>query len=243
MRLPSLRISPKAFSYGLTGNTKRGFLFVCESGAVGNTEGRMARSTDRIKTGHTGDTMKKRIAGIVAMTTALLGVSAMTGCMTATHRFAEGEARNTVAGFAEEDISDTVSRAVQSVCSQDRIKVQPGANRAVMIIENITNDTLSRGRDAGALAEALGQSLREELTNGGKVVVYNKEAAQFAKVRIDPQYRLAGRLTERNLRQDNGDVQKEYNLNLTLVDLATGLEFWQKRVHVGKLVDGSNAMN
>jgi len=168
---------------------------------------------------------------------------AMAGCMTQTRRYVAGETRQTVAGFSEEDIVDTVSRAMQSVCSQDRIKLREGANRAVMIVEDVTNDTLSRGRDAGALAEALGQSLREELTNGGKVVVYNKEVAQYATVRVDPQYILRGRLTERNLRQDNGDFQKEYNLNLTLVELATGLEFWQKRIHVGKLVDRVNVMN
>ena len=165
-----------------------------------------------------------------------------TGCTTPTRRFAEGETRQTVSGFSEEDINDTVSRAIQSVCSQDRIKLQAGANRAVLIVEDVTNDTLSRGRDAGALAEALGQSLREELTNGKKVIVYNKEAAQYATVKVEPQYILRGRLTQRNLRQDNGDVQIEYNLNLTLIDLQTGLEFWQKRVHVGKLADAVNAM-
>lgn len=164
------------------------------------------------------------------------------GCATTTHRYAAGETRQTVAGFSEEDINDTVSRAIQSVCSQDRIKLQAGANRAVMIVEDVRNDTLSRGRDAGALAEALGQSLREGLTNGGKVVVYNKEAAQYATVKVDPQYILRGRLTQRNLRQDNGDLQVEYNLNLTLIDLQTGLEFWQKRVHVGKLADAANVM-
>lgn len=165
------------------------------------------------------------------------------GCTTTTRRYADGEVRQTVAGFSEEDINDTVSRAVRSIHEQNRIRVVEGADRAVMIVENVTNDTLSRGRDAGALAESIGQSLREELMNAGRVVVFNKEAAQFAKVRIEPQYRLAGRLTERNLRQDNGDYQKEYNLNLTLVDLATGLEFWQKRIHVGKEVDKSNVMN
>ena len=111
-----------------------------------------------------------------------------------------------------------------------------------MIVEDVVNDTNSRGRDAGALAEALGQSLREELTNGGKVVVFNKEAAKYATVKIEPQYILRGRLTQRNLHQDDDDVQIEYNLNLTLIDIQTGLEFWQKRVHVGKLADAANAM-
>ena len=165
------------------------------------------------------------------------------GCATSTHRYVDDEDREAVAGFAEDDVRYTVSRIVQDILARDRIKAFEGANRAVMIVENIRNDTLSRGRDASSLAEALGQSLREELTNSGKVVVYNKEAAQYAQVRVNPQYRLSGRLSERNMRQDDGDYQKEYNLNLTLVDLATGLEFWQKRVHVGKRVYSANLMN
>lgn len=173
-----------------------------------------------------------------------LAIVCTSGCATKTRRFVEGEKRETVAGFSEEDINDTVSRAIQSIYKLDRIKLKAGANRAVVIVEDVTNDTLSRGREAGILAEALGQSLRENLMNDEKsnVVVYNEEAARYAKVKVEPQYRLAGRLTERNLRQDNEDFQKEYNLNLTLVDLDTGLEFWQKRIHVGKLVDEGRVM-
>ena len=168
---------------------------------------------------------------------------AAAGCPTQTRRYAAGETRQTVAGFSEEDIDDTISRAVQNILALDRIKVPQGAGHAIVIVKNVVNDTNSRGRDASALAEALGQSLREELTNSGKVIVYNEETAPNAKVKVEPQYRLSGRLTERNLRQDDGDFQKEYNLNLTLVELATGLEFWQKRIHVGKLVDKKNVMN
>lgn len=186
--------------------------------------------------------MKDMIRFPVLTVLAFAFVAVISGCATQTRRYAAGETRQTVSGFSEEDINDTVSRAIQSVYSQDRIKLQPGANRAILIVEDVTNDTLSRGRDAGALAEALGQSLREELTNGGKVVVYNKAVAQYATVKVNPQYILRGRLTQRNLRQDDGDFQIEYNLNLTLVDIQTGLEFWQKRVHVGKLADKRNLM-
>ena len=174
---------------------------------------------------------------------ALAFVVCNSGCTTATRRYAEGEVRQTVAGFSEADISDTVSRAAGAINRVAGLKVQKDVNRSVVIVEDLTCDTLNRGRDAGALAEALSVSLREELTGGGRIVVYHERTAQYAPVKILPQYRLAGRLTERNLRQDNGDFQKEYNLNLTLVDLETGLEIWQKRVHVGKEVDKQNVMN
>ena len=165
------------------------------------------------------------------------------GCTTPTRRYVQGETRAEVAGFSEYDINDTVSRAIQSVLSQDRIKLHPGSNRAVMIVEDVVADVTARGREAEGLANSIGQSLREELTNGGKVVVYNKEVGQFATVRVEPQYILRGRLTERNLRMDNSDYQREYNLNLTLIEISTGLEFWQKRVHIGKLIDKKNLMN
>lgn len=181
---------------------------------------------------------------IAMMMTAFAAVAlGLVGCTTATRRYQDGEVRQTVAGFSEEDIQDTINRAVTSIFEKDRIKPLPGQNRAIMIIEDITIDTLTRGRDAGPLAEALGISLRENITESCRAVVYNKQAAQYAKVKLEPQYRLAGRLSERNMRQDNGDYQKEFNLNLTLVDLATGLEFWQKRIHVGKEVDAKNLMN
>jgi len=181
--------------------------------------------------------MNRVVMSVVSVVSVVL-----VGCTTATHRYVEGETRSEVAGFSEYDINDTVSRAMQSVISQDRIKLQPGANRAVMIVEDVIADTTSRGSEAAGLANSIGQSLREELTNGGKVVVYNKEVGQYAKVRVEPQYILRGRLTERNLRTDDGDYQREYNLNLTLVEIATGLEFWQKRIHVGKLVDKKNVL-
>ena len=59
---------------------------------------------------------------------------------------------------------------------------------------------------------------------------------------MTPQYILRGRLTQRNLRQDNKDIQIEYSLNLILVDLATGLEFWQKRIPLRKLAARKNVM-
>ncbi|MGN0846997.1 MAG: hypothetical protein ACI4RA_06400 [Kiritimatiellia bacterium] len=164
-----------------------------------------------------------------------------TGCATTTHYVPQGGTVAAVGGFSQDDVDYTVSQAVQSILAQGRLRSEDGS-RKVVIVENVVNDTFSRGSQADALAEALGLSLRENLTNSGKIIVYNKRVAQFATVRVDPQFTLLGRLTQRNLRQDNGDVQIEYSLNLQLIELSTGLEFWQKRVPLRKIADPANAM-
>lgn len=165
----------------------------------------------------------------------------MTGCATPTRYVPQGGTVAAVGGFSQDDIDYTVSQAVQSMLAQGRLRSEDGS-RKVVVVENVVDDTLSRGAQSDALAEALGLSLRENLTNSGKILVFNKSVAQYATVRVDPQLTLHGRLTQRNLRQDNGDIQVEYSLNLQLVDLATGLEFWQKRIPLRKIADRANAM-
>ena len=183
--------------------------------------------------------MKVLKLGTFAAFIAVMAIS--TGCVTPTHYVPAGGTVAAVAGFSQDDIDYTISQAVQSLLAQGRLKSDDGS-RKVLVIENVINDTMSRGSQADALAEALGISLRENLTNSGKVIVYNKQVAQYATVRVDPQFTLYGRLTQRNLRQDNGDIQLEYSLNLQLVDLATGLEFWQKRIPLRKIADRANAL-
>ncbi len=168
-------------------------------------------------------------------------VALFTGCATKTHYVPQGGTVAAVGGFSQDDVDYTVSQAVQSILSQGRLNSADGS-RKVVIVENVVNDTFSRGGQSDALAESIGLSLRENLTNSGKIIVYNKNVGQYATVRVDPQFTLLGRLTQRNLRQDNGDVQIEYSLNLQLIELATGLEFWQKRIPLRKIADRANAL-
>ncbi|MBR1871079.1 MAG: hypothetical protein IJ802_04565 [Kiritimatiellae bacterium] len=178
-------------------------------------------------------TMKLFAAGVLALAA---------GCATRSALVMPGGAE-VVSGFSQDDVDYAVGQAVYSILSQDRIKVPEGANRAILAIENVVNDTTSVGSQADILAENIGQSLRELLTDSGKVVVYNKSVAQYAAVQVQPQYVLYGRLGQRNLRKDNGDFYKEFSLNLQLVEVATGLEFWQKRIPIRKVVDKTNLMN
>lgn len=177
---------------------------------------------------------------IVLLALALLSVFTITGCRTKTQYIGPGQAQ-IIGGFNQDDIDAAINAAVTSILTLDRIKVPAGSNRAIIAINNVQNDTLSRGRDAEALAEALGISLRSYLTNCGKVIVYNAQVGQYATQQVAVQYTLYGRLTQRNLRQDDGDIQIEYNLNLQLVENATGLEFWQQQIPIRKLADRRNA--
>ena len=65
-----------------------------------------------------------------------------------------------------------------------------------------------------------------------------------------PEFLLEGRLTQRNMRKDNGDVYQEFSLNLTMTCSPyhptaelRGLEIWQKRIPLRKEVDRRNALN
>ncbi len=166
----------------------------------------------------------------------------MTGCMTQSRVIADGDQVEVVAGFSQDDIDYAVSKIVQNINKASERYAKPGVRR-VINVKDVTNDTLSRGRDAGALAEALGQSIREELTNSGSFIVYNEKLAVTAQNRVLPEFVMFGRLTQRNMRKDNGDVYQEFSLNIQLVDVKTGLEFWQKRVPIRKEVDKRNSMN
>ena len=182
-----------------------------------------------------------KISNFLAMASCCAAVALATGCATTTHYVPQGGTVAAVGGFSQDDVDYTVSQAVQSLLAQGRLMSTDGS-RKVVVVENVVNDTLSRGSQSDALAELLGLSLRENLTNSGKIIVFNKRAAQYATVKVDPQFSLLGRLTQRNLRQDNGDIQIEYSLNLQLIELATGLEFWQKRIPLRKIADRANAL-
>lgn len=179
--------------------------------------------------------MKKSIyAGIVAIM-----AFAIVGCQTQSREFVKGETRQTVAGFSQKDIESSVTEALEEIFMDDRIPVPQGANKVLMIVDDIVNDTNMRGSDASALTGALSQQIRRGLMRGGKIAIYNPQAAQYAKIRLEPEYHLSGRLTQRNVRQDNGDFQREYNLEITILHLATGVEVEPIIVHIGKLIDSS----
>ena len=169
---------------------------------------------------------------------------AMTGCMTEqTRRIVEGEDTEVTSGFAEADLRIVVSKAIQDIDRASVRYAKPGARRVVNV-KPFTVDTTARGSQTGYLADSLKTMFEEEMMNGEKFVVYNEAfAAQTGVAAVRPEFILTGKLREQNVRRDNGNFYKENSLMLRLTDVATGLDFWQKRVPLQKAVDKSNVLN
>ena len=172
---------------------------------------------------------------------------AATGCVTEqTRRIADGEDTEVTSGFAEADLKIVVSKAVQGINQASMRYVKPGARRVVNV-KPFTVDTTARGSQAGYLADSLKMMFEESLMGwdgeGGKFIVYNEEfAARTGTAAVRPEFILTGKLREQNVRRDNGNYYKENSLLLRLTDVATGLDFWQKRVPLQKAVDKANVM-
>ena len=169
---------------------------------------------------------------------------AMTGCVTEqTRRIVDGEDTEVTSGFAEADLRIVVSKAIQDIDRASKRYEKPGKRRVVNV-KPFTVDTTARGSQAGYLADSLKAYFEEELMNGDKFIVYNEAfAAQTGTAPIRPEVILTGKLREQNVRRDNGNFYKENSLILRLTDVATGLDFWQKRVPLQKAVDKTNVLN
>ena len=164
------------------------------------------------------------------------------GCQTRSRNIVYGQDTQDTSAFAQKDIDYVINQALQSLFRLDRIAVPAGASRAIIQVDRIKNDTSSYGSQADRLELEITQLLKEGLGESGKVILYNPEVRQYASVQVAPQFLLAGRLTQRNARLDNGDYYKEFALNLQLIEIATGLEYWQKRIPFSKEVDHDRLM-
>lgn len=170
------------------------------------------------------------------------------GCATEqTRRIARGEDTEVTSGFAEADLNIVVSEAVQGINKASARYAKDDARRVVNV-KPFTVDTTARGSQASYLADSLKTMFEEALMGwdgeGGKFVVYNENfAAQTGRATVQPEFILTGKLSEQNVRRDNGNFYKENSLLLRLTDMATKLDFWQKRVPLQKAVDKVNVMN
>ena len=169
------------------------------------------------------------------------------GCMTEkTRRIEEGEETEVTAGFAEADLRIVVDKAVKGI-NQAAMRYAQDGKRRVVNVKPFTVDTTARGSQAAYLADVLKIMFEESMMGwdgeGGKFIIYNESlASQTGAANERPEFILTGALREQNIRRDGGNFYKENSLILRLTDVASGLDFWQKRVPLHKAVDKENVL-
>ena len=84
---------------------------------------------------------------------------------------------------------------------------------------------------------------RDQMVNGVRSVRGNAEFNQSTVAQagqlVAPTHSVYGKIIQREIPMDNGDKQIEYYFQLRLVELATGLQWWQGQIPVVKRTDAT----
>ena len=199
--------------------------------------------------------MKKILSGFALAALAVV----ITGCATPTTRIDTRNDRGPqVASLDYRDLQEAASAMLQSLFRSGRLDRADG-QAYVMTVGKVKNDTPQRFD-----TDTLTSYITEELMNSGKVMVTSAMAAtddnrdemvnaarsvrgnaEFNQATVAktgqlvaPTHSIYGKIIQREIRMDKGDKQIEYYFQLRIVELATGLQWWQKQHLIGKRTDG-----
>lgn len=180
------------------------------------------------------------------------------GCATPTSNIdMQNDRAGAVSGIDYRDLTHVATEMVQSLLTSGRLNKTDGS-MYVLAISRIINDTKQK-----LDTDTLTMQLTEELGNSGKIVVTsaiaanennrdamldaaremraNSEVNQKTTAKkgqiVAPDLSLMGKIIQRELHMDNGDKQIEYYFQMKITDVASGLQFWQKQVVIGKRAD------
>ena len=183
------------------------------------------------------------------------------GCATPTTRIVMDNDRGPqVASLDYRDLQEAANAMLQSLVRSGRLDRTDGKSY-VMTIGEIKNDTMQRFD-----TDTLTSYITEQLMNSGKVMVtsamaatkdnsdqmitvarsvrgnaeYNQSSVAKEGQLVAPTHSIYGKIIQRDIRMDNGDKQIEYYFQLRIVEIATGLQWWQKQHVIGKRTDGAN---
>ena len=68
---------------------------------------------------------------------------------------------------------------------------------------------------------------------------FNQATVPQLGQKVAPSHTVYGKIIQREIRMDNGDKQIEYYFQLRIVELATGLQWWQRQVPIVKRTDAT----
>ena len=197
--------------------------------------------------------MKKCLMGLAL-------AALVAGCTTPTTRVDMRNDRGPqVAGFDYRDVQLAANQALQSLYRSGRLDRGDG-QMYVMSVDRVKNDTMQRFD-----TDIVTSYITQELMNNNKVMVtsamaatednragmingvrsvrgnaeFNQATVAQAGQLVAPSHTVYGKIIQREIPMDNGDKQIEYYLQLRIVELATGLQWWQGQVPIVKRADGS----
>ena len=181
------------------------------------------------------------------------------GCTTPTTRIDLRNDRGPqVAGLDYRDVQYAANEMLQSLFRSGRLDRGDG-QMYVMTVGKVKNDTMQRfdtdiltsyiteelmnnNKVMVTSAMAAGADNRDEMVNGVRSVRGNAEFNQAtvpqAGQLVAPTHSVYGKIIQREIPMDNGDKQIEYYFQLRIVELATGLQWWQRQVPIVKRTDG-----
>ena len=197
--------------------------------------------------------MKKCLMGLAL-------AALVAGCTTPTTRI---DMRNdlgpAVAGLDYRDVQLAANQLIQSLFRSGRLDRGDG-QLYVMTVGKVKNDTMQRfdtdiltsyipeelmnsGKVMVTSAMAAGADNRDEMINGVRSVrgngEFNQNTVAKAGQLVAPTHSVYGKIIQREIRMDNGDKQIEYYFQLRIVELATGLQWWQNQAVIGKRTDAT----
>jgi uncharacterized protein (TIGR02722 family) len=162
-------------------------------------------------------------------------------------------------GLDARDFDSTAAKLVQDMLESGAVN-HPGGGRYVLVISRITNDTMQR-----IDTDQLIKRIRVQLLNSGKVTTttamrvggadaedpmsmqsrnlrdsreFNQANVAGAGQMIAPEISLTGKLLQNNARLGDGSQRVDYDFQLTLTQLNTGLTLWEKDELISKQGSG-----
>ena len=187
------------------------------------------------------------------VTLALVAASALTlsACKTQPYLVdTDNDSTKIVAALDYRDFEKAANTMVADMLASGALNKRDGS-RYVMIVGRITNDTMQRIDTA-----QLSKKIRVQLMQSGKVAMTaiseDDNINQVRKMRssaevnqatvakqgkiLAPELSLSGSITQRDIKAGS-DKRIEYIFSLSVVDLESGLTFWEGEVPVIKMTD------
>ena len=183
----------------------------------------------------------------------ILALCLCVGCASSTARVDTRNDTETTVSFDWRDLDGAAGRMAQSLLASPRIGAT-AAKPAVVAFGRVDNDTCQH-LDPDLITQTLAEALllserfqvsatfgatRDDTVADVRAVRGNDEfdaATLQAKGTLRaPDFSLSGKLTQRNVRRDNGGLRIEYFLTLKATRLSDGVTIWQDSCQVVKAV-------